>query len=399
MLNFKYQALDKNKQLLKGKVSAKSERAAIRQLEQKDLQVVNLETDVTKLDENALRKPLKQQDLILSFYELATMVNSGVPISEAVLAQQESILQPRLKVVYESISSKLRSGETFSVALTNSSLDLPDYIMPMLEAGEMTGELGKTLTDIVEQMEYDQKVANELRNALIYPAILVFTGFMSVMLMFTVVVPNFANVLEQGKDLHWLASTVLTVGMWTNDNLWLLLSILAGGSYGVYYLMQKESFRAKLLSSLLQVPMLKEWLIEAEIARWSKLLGTLLKNKVVLIKALQLSLTGVKSDIQKIRLNQVTNRVKAGQTLSNALEDNQALNPTGYNMIRIGEKAGALPAMLLSLAKLYENTGRERMKSFLIMVEPIAIIIIGALIGVIIAGIVLAITSANDLVI
>jgi len=68
-------------------------------------------------------------------------------------------------------------------------------------------------------------------------------------------------------------------------------------------------------------------------------------------------------------------------------------------MVRIGEKAGALPPMLLSLAKLYENAGRERMKSFLIMVEPIAIIIIGALIGTIIAGIVLAITSANDLVV
>lgn len=399
MLNYKYQALDNSHQLLKGEVSAQTERAAIRMLEQKNLQVVKLELQASDKASESLGKALKPQDLILSFYELATMVNSGVPISQAVQAQRDSVVLPRLRITYENISSKLRGGEVFSKALANSGLDLPEYIMPMLEAGELTGELGPALSDIVEQMEYDHKVRNELRNALIYPAILICTGFISVMLMFTVVVPNFAGVLEQGKDLHWLANTVLTVGMWTNENLWLLLAVLVASTIGIFILFKNDDVRAKTLSAMLNVPLLGEWLTESEIAKWSKLLGTLLKNQVALISALELSLSGVKTITQRAKLEQVTGRVRAGQPLSKALEDNQALNPTGYNMIRIGEKAGALPAMLLSLAKLYENTGKERMKSFLVMVEPIAIIIIGSLIGLIIAGVVLAITSANDLVI
>ena len=399
MLNFSYQALDKNKQVLKGIVSAQTERSAIRQLEQKDLQVVELKAKKIKQDSTALNKPLKPQELILSFYELATMLNSGVPVAQAVQAQQEAILVPRLQVAYDNISSKLRGGEPFSKALGNCGLEIPSYIMPMLEAGELTGELGSALSDIVEQMEYDQQVRTELRNALIYPAILIATGFIAVILMFSVVVPNFSNVLEQGKDLHWLASTVLTVGMWTNDNFWFLMAFLAITAYLAFYFFKKENIRSKLLSSMLQLPLLGEWLFEAEIARWSKLLGSLLKNQVNLIKALRLSLSGIKSSTQRARMEHVIGRVKAGQTLSKALEDNHALTPTGYNMIRIGEKSGALPAMLLSLAKLYENSGRERMKSFLLMIEPIAIIVIGALIGLIIAGVVLAITSANDLVI
>lgn len=399
MYNYKYQALDKSNQVLKGDVSALSERAAVRQLQQKNLDVIEIELKQIKIDKHALNKALKPQQLILSFYELATMLNSGVPISQAISAQQESVQIPRLRASYEIISGKLRAGETFSKAIDDSGLELPGYIMPMLEAGELTGELGSALTDIVEQMEYDHTVRKEFQNALIYPAILLTTGFLSVLLMFTVVVPNFAGVLEQGKELHWLAYTVLTAGMWTNENLILLLSIISALVITFIQLLKNESFRSKLLTIAIKTPLLGDWLTEAEIARWSKLLGALLKNKVTLIKALQLSLLGVKSIEQRAKLEQVTARVRSGQTLSKSLEDNQAINPTGFNMIRIGEKAGALPSMLLSLAKLYENSGRERMKSFLIMIEPLAIIIIGALIGTIIAGVVLAITSANDLAI
>lgn len=399
MLDYDYKALDKNKQLLKGVISSNSERAAIRQLEQKDLKVVELTQRRVKEGSKSAEKPAKTQEIILSFYELATMLNSGVPIAQAVLAQQESNLLPHMQQIYSTMHSKLRGGDTFSKAIASCELDLPDYVTPMLEAGELTGELGSALSDIVEQMEYDQGVRTEMRNALTYPAILIVTGFASVLLMFSVVVPNFANVLEQGKDLHWLANLVLTVGMWTNDNLWLLLAVIGIAGFSVYHFSQNKELRSKMFSSLLKVPLLGAWLFEAEIARWSKLLGNLLKNQVALIRALELAMTGVKSLTQQNKLQHVTSRVKSGQTLSKALEDNHALTPTGYNMIRIGEKSGALPEMLLSLARLYENSGKERMKSFLIMMEPIAIIVIGAMIGLIIAGVVLAITSANDLVI
>jgi len=396
---FNYLVLDQERQLIKGSIEAADERTAIRLLESKNLEVVDISMAKISHSKSSFRQSLKPQQLIMSFYELATMLNSGVSVADAILAQQESVLHPILTEALSDITNKLRSGESFSRALTQTSLELPDYVLPMLEAGELTGEMGKALTDIVEQMEYDFKIKNEIRNALIYPAILVCTGFGAVLLMFTVVVPNFASLLSQGKNLHWLANAVLTAGMWSNEHIWLLLSTLGGTIYLIVYLLKQEKYRNLLLSWMLNVPILGSWLIEAETARWSKLLGTLLQNKVALIKALQLAQSGVKTQIQQVRLQQVSSRVRAGQPLSQALQENQALTPTGYNMVRIGEKAGALPPMLLSLAKLYENAGRERMKSFLIMVEPIAIIIIGALIGTIIAGIVLAITSANDLVV
>jgi general secretion pathway protein F len=106
----------------------------------------------------------------------------------------------------------------------------------------------------------------------------------------------------------------------------------------------------------------------------------------------------VRSPQRRARLEAVARSVRAGVPLAESLEEQAALTSTGYNLIRVGERAGELPAMLRSLAKLCENAGRVRMKQFLALLEPMAIMVIGGIIGVIMIGIILAITSANDIV-
>jgi len=127
------------------------------------------------------------------------------------------------------------------------------------------------------------------------------------------------------------------------------------------------------------------------------MLGTLLENRVSLLRALELASQGIKLPNLNARLNQVNKAVKAGTSLSQALQDNDALTPTGHNLIRAGERAGQLPRMLRSLAKLLEQSGRVRMKRFLLLIEPMAILVIGGVIGVIITGVILAITSVNQI--
>ena len=100
---------------------------------------------------------------------------------------------------------------------------------------------------------------------------------------------------------------------------------------------------------------------------------------------------------RRARMGEVTRAVRGGASLADALEDHDALTATGYNLVRVGERSGKLASMLDSLAKLYEEAGRNRMKRVLILLEPIAILVIGSMIGTIILGVILAITSANDL--
>jgi general secretion pathway protein F len=127
------------------------------------------------------------------------------------------------------------------------------------------------------------------------------------------------------------------------------------------------------------------------------MMGTLLENRVPLLRALELASQGTKLLSLNAKLIQVLKAVKAGTSLSQALQDNDALTPTGHNLIRAGERSGELPRMLKSLAKLLEENGRVRMKRFLLIIEPVAILVIGGVIGVIITGVILAITSVNQI--
>ena len=146
-------------------------------------------------------------------------------------------------------------------------------------------------------------------------------------------------------------------------------------------------------------PATRAWLVESDTARWAKMLGALLSNRVPLMRGLELAQSGLQLPHRRARMGEVTRAVRSGRALSDALEEHDALTATGYNLVRVGERSGKLAPMLESLARLYAESGRNRMKRVLILIEPIAILVIGGMIGTIILGVILAITSANDLAI
>ena len=124
--------------------------------------------------------------------------------------------------------------------------------------------------------------------------------------------------------------------------------------------------------------------------------SALLTGRVELIRALNLSATSVRMKFLRARLLAVAKSVKTGSTLSAALREHRSLNPTGYDLVAVGEASGELPKLLDALARLYETTGRDRMKRALQLIEPLAIIIIGVVVGTIMTAIILVITSVND---
>jgi general secretion pathway protein F len=144
------------------------------------------------------------------------------------------------------------------------------------------------------------------------------------------------------------------------------------------------------------LPVIGNWLRDAEVARWASMLGTMLANGVDLIKALQLARDSIALASLRDRLEQVTKLVRSGHSLSAAIASQHAFSDTALSLIQVGEESGELPTMLRSLATLYEDTARQRMKQFLLMLEPAAILLIGVVVGGIVASIMLAITSVNQ---
>lgn len=398
-MKYLYKAINKDGSVVTGSIDVESERSAARQLQRQGLTPValTLETQKQAGIKNSTAKP-KKSDVLLVMHQLTTLLKSGVSLDEAVSSLAESIQQGFLKQELNEISTQLRRGIAFSKALAASKINLPPYIFHLASAGELTGSLAESLSDGVSQMEYEQRINGELRNALIYPSILIISGISAVMIIFVAVVPKFTKLLTKAKgDIPFLAKAVLQTGQFFNDHIAIIGLAIAGLALLAGIGLSKPDIRQRLWDQLMFVPLLGAWLIEADIGRWSAMLGTLLGSRVELTRALSLAQEGVSGSRLRANFSQVTKAVKGGRSLADALQESGAITATGYGLIKVGERSGELPNMLRSLATLYTESGRDRMKRFLALLEPVAILVIGAVIGVIMTGIILAITSVNEI--
>lgn len=393
---YRYEGVDGNGTQVTGSMRAASEQQVSRQLARQGITLFKLAPERARLVGHRRRRA-SVRELQLVLQEFTVLLQSGVTLVLAMSSLAKSSHHPQLTSAFASMEKAVRRGESFSAALRASELPLPEYFHQLVQAGEATGRLSDSLQGGVEQFEYDQRVRNELRSALVYPLVLVGSGLGAVLIIFLWVVPRFGGLLTQhGDQMPPLSRMTIGFGVWLSDHKLVVFAALAGVVIALRAMFANKALREQLTERIARLPVIGQWLIEAEVGRWSSTLSALLAGKVELIRALALASSSVRLGYLRNRLVQVSKSVKAGATLSSALRDHQALNPTGYDLVAVGEATGELPKLLAALAKLYETTGRDRMKRLLQLIEPLAIIVIGAVIGTIVTAIILAITSVND---
>jgi general secretion pathway protein F len=398
---FQYEAIDGAGRLLTGRLEASHERDAQRTLEGRGLTLVALaaakQAHAAKTGLFRLQRSVTAQDRILALKQLALLLKAGVPLVQGIGTLKNQATHPTLATAFAGMEKRLRTGDTFTNALAAAIPSLPAYVNQLAASGEAIGHLGQALDDAATQMAYDRQVRQDIRNALTYPTILIVAGITAVLFIFIVVVPRFsAMVANAKKPLPWISAVVIKTGMFLNSHKLLLLLLVAALGWGVWTVVKSSKRMAQLREFLGGLPLIGVWLREAEVARWASMLGTMLANGVDLIKALQLARDGVALAGLRDRLDQAVKLVRSGQSLSSAMASQQAFSDTALSLIQVGEESGELPTMLKSLAALYEDTAKQRMKQFLLFLEPAAILVIGIVVGGIVAAIMLAITSVNQ---
>jgi general secretion pathway protein F len=397
---FQYEAIDSAGRVLTGRIESLHERDAQRSLESQGLLLVSLSVAKAPAVRPALiqfQRAVSAQDRILALKQLSLLLKAGVPLVQGIGTLKNQATHPLLGTAFSDMEKLLRSGETFTGALSAAMPMLPPYVHQLAASGEAIGHLGQALEDGANQMAYERQVRQDIRNALTYPSILISAGVTAVFFIFIVVVPRFSAMLANTKKpLPWISSVVLKTGMFFSQHKLIILGLVAAAAWGVWQVFQSPVRRAEFREYLGRLPVIGTWLREAEIARWASMLGTMLANGVDLIKGLQLARDTLTLGSLRDRLEQVTKLVRTGHSLSGAIGSQNAFSDTALSLIQVGEESGQLPTMLRSLATLYEDTARQRMKQFLLMLEPAAILFIGVVVGGIVAAIMLAITSVNQ---
>ena len=341
---------------------------------------------------------ITSSEKILIVRELATLLRAGITLVSAIeslaLSRAGTLAGDGLRRAHRT----LNAGEPFVKALEETGIEFPPYVAQLAATGEMTGKLAQALADAAKQMEYDERVSQEMKNSLAYPIISVVAGVAAVLLIFLVVVPKFANLVKGSRaaDIPEISLAVIKTGVFLQANWMWLAGIAAIGAMLFYISVRDMAGRTRWLSRLSALPVLGEWLTEAEIGRWATTLGALLANRVPIITALELSAGSFRFARMREKVGFVVREVRGGSTLADAAAKYGLVGATGINLIRVGEKSGELPQTVATLGELSMEAGRNRMKRFLTLIEPMAIVIIGGIIALIMVSIMLAITGLSS---
>jgi general secretion pathway protein F len=369
-------------------------------LQMKSWQVVSMREQVAPTGPRGLLqfRQAGQQSTVLLIDELATLLESGVPLAEALATLAHGGTdQAAPPSALGRVLVNVRGGNAFSTALSSEGMGLPNYALQLVRAGESTGNLAAALRSAAEHLEADRAFLEEARSALIYPAVLVGSGIVAVLVMFIFVVPRFAAILDNPKaDLPWISKLVLGAGAWVTQHQVWMLGTMAAVVTAIVFAIRLPQVRAAGWELAARMPVLGAWVTHAEIARWASLLGVLLNSRVPLLTSLSQANQTLRQKSLRGRAELALSEVRGGKALSLALGDHDFLDATGLNLIRVGERAGVLSTTVTSLAKMHNNQSRVRLKRFLVLLEPLAILLISLVLGSIMISVMLAITSLTN---
>lgn len=397
MPSYRYEAVNASGARMEGILGAPDDKEAQRELRRRGLVPVALVPAIEGKVRRG-RQRVTQRDRISAVLELATLLDAGLPIAEALDALVEGASKPAIGDGFAEMARRLKRGEAVPAAFRVGMPNLPEYAYLLVEAGDQTGQLASALKDAAGQLDYQERVRQDLRQALTYPLFLVLAGMAAVVFILMVVVPRFSTMFGGRFDqLPLISRIVMRAGVFTNENSLAVLLSVAALAAAVVWSLRQTAVRSRIYGLALRLPAIGPWLMSLETARWAGILATLLGNRVPLIRALDLAAGGLGSTALANGLEQVKRAVRGGVALSRALGDYTPFDAAALSLVRIGERAGNLPAMLKSLASLLEDASRTRMKRVLALMEPMAILLIGGVIGVFVTAIILAITSINTM--
>ncbi len=342
---------------------------------------------------------LSQKDIGLLTGELATLLESGLPLDKSLLVLMDLTEDnERLSKVIAKVLEKVKGGASLADALEQQSGIFSKFYLNMIRAGEAGGSLDDVLKRLSDYLERSQELKDTVSTALIYPAILLVMSLASLFVMLTFVVPQFTEMFESaGKALPVSTQIVVGLANWLQSYWWALLAgIVSISSYMKFQL--ADPIRNKVWDGrFLKLPLAGTIITNKETANISRTLGTLLGNGVSILSALIIVRETVDNLVLAEAIQNAEEQLKQGKHLSDALLENRLFPKMAMQMIKMGEETGRLEEMLLRVAAIYDKQLRVAIQRLLAFLEPALIITLGLMIAGIIVSILLAILSVNDL--
>lgn len=395
MTIFSYRATTREGAVVEGVIEALDERTAVERLRATGIIPLALTAPKRNI-KRRLSLRFSRGDLLTFTTELSALLGAGLPLDRSLNILSEISESNEMKGVVQSILKSIREGSAFSEALQKHPEVFPRLYVNMIRAGEAGGVLDVVLDKLNEFLETTKELKEHVFSAMIYPAILVTTGGLSIIVLLTYVLPKFSTIFsELGTSLPVPTQVLLAVSTVLQSYWWGALAALAGG-----YLLLRSYVRTeegRLRWDSLKLKLLGNVIVKLETARFCRTLGTLLKSGVPLLQALNNSRDVISNRIIASAVDGVSKGVKEGKGIAVPLSNAGVFPSLALSMIKVGEETGQLDAMLLKVASTYEKSLKTAIKRFVGFIEPAMILGMGVVIGFIVLSMLMAIFSITEI--
>jgi len=399
---YEYKALDTRGKQKQGVVEADSPRAVRQQLREKGLTPLEVEPAVQKTSRsNPLsgRGSLSAPDLALVTRQLATLIQSGIPIEQSLSATAQQTTKPRTRSMLIAIRAKVMEGYTLADSLGEFPKAFPRLYRSTVAAGEHAGHLDLVLNRLADYTESRQESRQKIQLAAIYPIILSFVAIAIVVFLLTYVVPDIIDVfVKQGQELPGLTVAMLTMSEFlTSYGVYLFILLLAC-LFAFRFALTKPAIRLRFHKRLLHLPLFAGMVRGVNTARYASTLSILTTSGVPLVDAMRIAGEVLSNDYLRQELREAARKVSEGGSLHRALDQSGYFPPMMLHMIASGEASGELDSMLERTAKMQENTLQSKIAAIVGLFEPMMLLIMGVVVLIIVMAIMLPILNMSNLV-
>jgi len=388
MPRYHYSAIATGGKKAKGTVTAESPYAARKQLRMRGIHPTSVAEISAEKDKTSFFSAFSgsnKTQLIDFTKQMATLLNSGIKLTEALSVMTLQASSIRFKNVLTDIRDRVVSGESFTDALKDYS-DYFDLIyISMVHVGEVTGSLGDSLTVIAKFMEKRRKVESKVITAMVYPIFLIVFCTIVVFILTTTVIPKIGKqIMATGQQLPWITTQLMNIS-YILRSWWLfvIIAVIAAIVFALRRFLKTERgayIRDKLLLSL---PLFGPLVKQRVVARFASTLSTLLSSGLAMAESLRVVAEVTGNSLMKNAVKQSRERILAGADIATPLRDSGVIDPAIAHMVAVGEKSGELELMLKNISENLEASTDVVIERLSAAVEPLIIIVMALIIGII----------------
>lgn len=401
-MKFNFTAKNLDEKIINGIVTASSSDEAIKILQNKELEVISLVPQKKDFDINldkylnfgGIFDHVALKDIVNVSKQMSALLDAGVSVIKALQIVAEDIDKPFLKKIFNIIIQDVKSGKSISQAFARHKNVFSDFYVNLVKTGEESGKMSQAFSYLSDYMDRNYSLVVKVRNAMIYPAFVIATFFMVMIIVFTFVIPKLAEILKDSNvELPLLTRIVLGISDFlVAYGFYFFLFVLAMGMY-TFLTFRNTTAWTKFFDTLkVKIPIVRNVFKMLYVTRIADNIQTLLTSGVSLTKSVQITSDVVGNIYYKAILDQALIDIKAGLSISASFAKHKDLIPgTLTQMLKIGEETGEIGKLMGNIAKFYQREINTTIDTLVGLIEPMMIVLLGLGVGTLLVSVLMPI--------